>query len=73
MKKITRVVVGFWFMAIFFIPGKVFAEPAESAVSRTEISSEVPKALEPNSDSLSEDTASVDEELKDEEVIDTDA
>ena len=73
MKKMAMFFFGLLFLAAFFTQGKVFAEPAESAVSRTEISAEVSKALETNSDVLSEDAIPVDEELRDEEVIDTDA
>jgi hypothetical protein len=73
MKKMTTVLLGLLGMVTFLIQGKAFAEPAESAVSRTEISAEVSKALETNSDVLSEDAIPVDEELRDEEVIDTDA
>jgi len=64
---------GFLFIAVFLLQGKVFAEQAEPALSPTEISAEVSKALETNNDILSEDAISVDEELKDEEVLDSDA
>lgn len=70
MKKMMTVLPGFLFVAIFLICGKVFATENVNAdmASVGEM-----KATEANLESVSEDEAPVDEELKDEEVVDADA
>ena len=73
MKKAAMVWLGFLFTVTFFTHGKVLAEQAEPVAGSAEASVTMPEAPETYSDSLSEDTVPVDEELRDEEVIDADA
>ncbi len=73
MKKAMRVLLGLLCMTAFLVHGKVFAEQAGPTVSSPEAAVEVAK--EPKSDiaSAPADEDSIDEEIKDEEVVDTDA
>ena len=59
--------------AFFLFNGKVFSEPVQPVVDGTEASMETVKELETNLEDLSEDAVPIEEELEDEEVIDTDA
>ena len=73
MKKMMRVLWGLAFVAVASFSGKVFAEQAAQTVNSAGASVEAEKALEVNLESVSEDEAPIDEELKDEEVVDADA
>jgi len=68
--------LGLFFAAFLFIPGKVFAEPAASS---SEASAEASQAFDANiknssdNENLSEDTLPAQEEIDDDEVVDSDA
>jgi hypothetical protein len=69
MKKITVVLLGF-LLAVCLFHGNVFAAPAGNSA---EASTEVSKALVEETEAVAEEAAPMDEELRDEEVVDSDA
>lgn len=70
MRKMTTVLLGILFAAVFSPSGKVFAE---ENVSATGSSVESFKATEASLTSLPEESVPLGEEITDEEVIDADA
>ncbi len=70
MSKITMALLGILFAAVFLTGGKAFAEQTVNVAAASE---EVSKAFAADSENFAEDAVPISEELKDEEVIDTDA
>jgi hypothetical protein len=70
MKKTMSALLGFLFAAAFLMSGNVFAEENANAIQPSAASLETAEASVASS---SEDQVPLDEEIKDEEVIDTDA